>query len=230
MNHLHDVIRRAVLDQTAAVIGSDDPKTIKTASVRMARLALCDATSAMLKVDKGLEQEETHGASKEWTFDVDTSKHVAAAINALAVVAHSMGLDVVEVLPQRTCSLCGRASTECRRYGTDLVCLLCRNDDDFDTRVKRVQRELAALSIEYGDAEDLGDRVLADLDIAPTVCDARKPHLPDARCILPLGHKANHYWTNAKDCKHAKFTTCAHPHCTACGVNKKWIAGKRRSS
>ena len=138
----------------------------KANSCKLAHLALTDTVIELIKLDE-LFIAETNRPGDAWSEDVEIAKHVAHAVKALTLIAEHLGLDAIEVLPQRACTLCGRASIEWRRDGKEVVCILCRNDDDFDVRVRRVQRELTALSVEHGDAEKLGEQILSGLG----VCD-----------------------------------------------------------
>lgn len=135
----------------------------KAATCMLARLAVADTVTEIVRLEHFIS-EESNACSKPWRSDVEIARHLASAISNLIRIAEAFGLEPSEVVPQKTCGLCSRPCIEYRRENDGIVCVVCKNDDDFDARIVRVQRELTQLSIEHN-AEDVGERILAGLGI-----------------------------------------------------------------
>lgn len=52
-------------------------------------------------------------------------RHAQQVIEHIAAMLACFDIDLLEVLPTRTCSRCTKESVDCRSYGDELLCLTC---------------------------------------------------------------------------------------------------------
>lgn len=92
--------------------------------------------------------QRLHQLVHDWPQDIEIALHVEQSIGALLRLAAAVDLDSNEVIPQETCTECGRPCVEWRREAGNIVCVLCRNDEDADAQFRRIGRAVDRLALE----------------------------------------------------------------------------------